>query len=152
MALDGEDGLHDNPTGPIDLGAVGLAHVGQTHGAEQDGVGAAAGLAAAHAQGWWLYAALLGTMVFVFGAIPFTDATIVRFVDDSMRSRVAGLRLAISLGISSSAVWALGPAVKAAGFGALFAVMAGVALFTAALVLGIPGEGPRVADPRVPAV
>ncbi len=96
--------------------------------------------AAAHAQGWWLFAALLGTMAFVFGAIPFTDATIVRFVDDRMRSRVAGMRLAISLGISSVAVWALGPAVKAAGFGTLFAVMAAVALLTAALVLWMPSE------------
>ena len=96
--------------------------------------------AAAHAQGWWLFASLLGTMAFVFGAIPFTDATIVRFVDDRMRSRVAGLRLAISLGISSAAVWALGPAVKAAGFGTLFAVMAGVALLTATLVLWMPSE------------
>ena len=96
---------------------------------------------AAHAQGWWLYAALVGAMVFVFGAIPFTEATIVRFVDDRMRSRVAGLRLAISLGISSAAVWALGPVVKAAGFDTLFLVMAGVALGTAALVLMMPGEG-----------
>ena len=100
---------------------------------------------AAHAQGWWLYAALLGAMVFVFGAIPFTEATIVRFVDDRMRSRVAGLRLAISLGISSAAVWALGPVVKAAGFDTLFLVMAGVALGTAALVLMMPGEGRRPA-------
>ena len=99
--------------------------------------------AAAHAQGWALFAALLGTMAFVFGAIPFTDATIVRFVDDRMRSRVAGLRLAISLGISSAAVWALGPVVKAMGFGALFAVMSGVALFTAALVMLMPAEQRR---------
>jgi MFS family permease len=98
---------------------------------------------AAHAQGWWLFAALLGSMVFVFGAIPFTDATIVRFVDDRMRSRVAGLRLAISLGISSLAVWALGPVVKATGFDTLFLLMAGVALGTAALVLLMPGEGRR---------
>ena len=94
--------------------------------------------AAAQAQGWWLFAALLGTMAFVFGAIPFTDATIVRYVDDRMRSRVAGLRLAISLAISSAAVWALGPAVKAAGFGTLFAVMAGVALFTVVAVMLLP--------------
>ena len=103
--------------------------------------------AAAHAQGWWLFAALLGTMAFVFGAIPFTDATIVRFVDDRMRSRVAGLRLAISLGISSAAVWALGPAVKVAGFGTLFAVMAGVALLTATLVLWMPSERNLAPDP-----
>ena len=102
--------------------------------------------AAAHAQGWWLFAALLGSMAFIFGAIPFTDATIVRFVDDRMRSRVAGLRLAISLGISSAAVWALGPAVKAAGFGTLFAVMAGVALFTAALVMWMPSETASAAN------
>jgi MFS family permease len=95
---------------------------------------------ASQAQGWWLFAALVGSMIFVFGAIPFTDATIVRYVDDRMRSRVAGLRLAISLCISSAAVWALGPAVKAAGFHTLFAAMAGVAVFTAAVVLLLPDE------------
>ena len=100
---------------------------------------------AAYAPGWWAWWALLGAMVFIFGAIPFTDATIVRFVDDRMRSRVAGLRLAISLGISSAAVWALGPAVKATGFGTLFAVMAGVALFNAAVLLLLPREPARVA-------
>ena len=95
---------------------------------------------ASQAQGWALYAALVGAMLFIFGAIPFTDATIVRYVDDRMRSRVAGLRLAISLGISSGAVWALGPVVKAAGFGVLFMAMAGVAVFTAAVVLALPSE------------
>jgi MFS family permease len=95
---------------------------------------------AAMAPGWWAWLALLGSMVFIFGAIPFTDATIVRFVDDRMRSRVAGMRLAISLAISSAAVWALGPAVKAAGFGTLFVVMAGVALFSAAVLLLLPPE------------
>jgi len=79
-------------------------------------------------------------MVFIFGAIPFTDATIVRFVDDRMRSRVAGVRLAVSLAISAGAVWALGPAVKAAGFATLFWVMAGVALFTAATLTLLPAE------------
>ena len=49
-------------------------------------------------------------MAFVFGAIPFTDALIVRYVDDRMRSRVAGVRLAIAFGVSSLAVWLLGPA------------------------------------------
>ena len=52
---------------------------------------------------------LLGTMVCIFGAIPFTDAMIVRYVDDSVRSRVAGMRLTVSLGVSSLAVWLLGP-------------------------------------------
>ncbi len=100
---------------------------------------------AATAQGWWAWLALLGSMVFIFGAIPFTDATIVRFVDDRMRSRVAGLRLAISLAISSAAVWALGPAVKAAGFGTLFMGMAAVALFTVAVLMLLPSE-PRAAQ------
>ena len=98
---------------------------------------------AAVAPGWWAWLALLGAMVFIFGAIPFTDATIVRYVDDRMRSRVAGVRLTVSLAISSSAVWALGPAVKAAGFATLFAVMAGVALATAAVLTLLPAEPAR---------
>jgi len=106
---------------------------------------------AAVAPGWWAWLALLGSMVFIFGAIPFTDATIVRFVDDRMRSRVAGVRLAVSLAISSSAVWALGPAVKAAGFATLFVVMAGVALGTAALLLWLPAEPKRPARAGQPA-
>jgi len=100
---------------------------------------------ASQAQGWWLYAALLGVMVLIFGAIPFTDAVIVRYVDDHMRSRVAGLRLTLSLGFSSAAVWALGPVVKAAGFGTLFLWMAGISLCTAATLLGMPGEPRRAA-------
>jgi hypothetical protein len=47
---------------------------------------------------------MLGMMIFIFGAIPFTDAMIARYVDDHVRSRVAGMRLAVSLGISSLAV------------------------------------------------
>ncbi len=99
--------------------------------------------AASLAQGWWLYAALVGVMVLIFGAIPFTDAVIVRYVDDHMRSRVAGLRLTLSLGFSSLAVWVLGPVVKAAGFGTLFMVMAGISLCTAAALTAMPGEPQR---------
>ena len=54
-------------------------------------------------------------MIFVFGAIPFVDAMIVQYVDDRMRSRVSGMRLAVSFGVSSLAVYVLGPTVKAAG-------------------------------------
>jgi len=79
-------------------------------------------------------------MMLIFGAIPFTDAMIVRYVDDRMRSRVAGMRLTVSIGISSLAVWLLGPIVKATGFGTLFAAMAGVALLTAAIVAWLPSE------------
>ena len=96
--------------------------------------------AASMAQGWWLYAALLGVMILIFGAIPFTDAVIVRYVDDRMRSRVAGLRLTLSLGFSSLAVWALGPVVKANGFGTLLMAMAGISLCTAAALLALPEE------------
>ena len=95
---------------------------------------------AAYAQGWWLYVWLLGTMVFVFGSIPFTDAMIVRYVDDRLRSRVAGMRLAVSFGISSLAVWLLGPLVKSQGFIALFWVMTGLAVCKAAMVFFLPDE------------
>ncbi len=95
---------------------------------------------AAQAQGWWLYAALAAVMLMVFGAIPFTDAMVVRYVDDRMRSRVAGMRLTVSIGLSSLAVWLLGPVVKAAGFDALLFAMAGIAVFTVAIVNLLPGE------------
>jgi MFS family permease len=94
-------------------------------------------LLAAHAQGWAFYVLAVGYMVSVFAAIPFTDALIVRYVDDSMRSRVAGMRLAVSFGVSSAAVWMLGPLVKASGFQTLLLLMAGIAglslLFAAVL-------------------
>jgi Na+/melibiose symporter-like transporter len=85
---------------------------------------------------------MLGMMIFIFGAIPFTDAMIVRYVDDRMRSRVAGVRLAVSLGISSLAVWLLGPLVKGMGFDTLLLILAGVALCTAFTVLWLPSERP----------
>jgi MFS family permease len=98
---------------------------------------------AAVASGWWMPALLLGVMVVIFGAIPFTDAMIARYVDDRIRSRVAGARLTLSIGISSLAVWLLGPLVKASSFGALFAGMAAVAACTLAVVMLLPGEEAR---------
>ncbi|MGH1359511.1 MAG: MFS transporter [Burkholderiaceae bacterium] len=95
---------------------------------------------AAYAQGWVLYGLLVLSMIMVFGAIPFTDAMIVRYVDDRMRSRVAGMRLAVSLGISSIAVWLLGPVVKSGGFTTLLLSMAVISLCTAAVVLFLPSE------------
>ena len=95
---------------------------------------------AALAQGWWIFLALIGAMAFIFGAIPFTDAMIVRYVDDRLRSRVAGMRLTVAFGFSSAAVWLLGPMVKANGFATMMLVMAGVALLSAAVVLWLPGE------------
>ncbi|MDB5807441.1 MAG: putative transport protein [Betaproteobacteria bacterium] len=97
-------------------------------------------LLAAHAQGWWMFAALLAVMVFIFGAIPFTDAMIVRYVDDRLRSRVAGMRLGVSFGISSLAVYLLGPAVKGMGFDMLLITMAVIAACTATMVTLLPSE------------
>jgi hypothetical protein len=86
-------------------------------------------------------------MVFVFGAIPFVDAMIVQYVDDRMRSRVAGIRLAVSFGVSSLAVYLLGPTVKSAGFGTLLGVMAVISGFTTLFVSLLPG---RLAAPAAP--
>ena len=97
-------------------------------------------LLAASAQGWVLLWLQAGFMVAIFGAIPFTDAMIVRYVDDAIRSRVSGMRLAVSFGISSIAVYSLGPAVKAAGFTTLLLAMAAIACCTAAFVLMLPDE------------
>jgi len=95
---------------------------------------------AAYAHAWWLFAALLAVMIFVFGSIPFTDAMIVRYVDDRLRSRVAGMRLTVAFGISSLAVWLLGPLVKGVGFSTLLWIMAGIAALKAAIVLLLPDE------------
>jgi predicted MFS family arabinose efflux permease len=100
-------------------------------------------LLSSQTSGWPLYALMLAFMIFVFGAIPFVDAMIVQYVDDRMRSRVAGIRLAISFGVSSAAVYALGPVVKTAGFTTLLLVMAGIAAMTTAFVSMLPGVNPR---------
>ena len=99
---------------------------------------------AAHAQSWTLYVLQVLFMVAIFGSIPFTDAMIVRYVDDRMRSRVAGMRLAVSLGASSLAVWLLGPLVKQSGFTVLLWIMAGIATITFLVVTRLP-EAPAQA-------
>ena len=91
--------------------------------------------------GWAFYAVLLACMAAIFGAVPFTDAMLARYVDDRVRSRVAGLRLTISLGASSAAVWVLGPLVKEAGFTALLWVMAAISLLTLTVVTRLPAQG-----------
>ena len=97
-------------------------------------------LLAAHAQGWALFWLQVGFMVTIFGAIPFTDAMVVRYVDDAYRSRVSGMRLAVSFGVASLAVYSLGPAVKSAGFDTLLLAMAAIACCSAAFVSLLPGE------------
>jgi len=98
---------------------------------------------AANADGWALYALMMAFMIVVFGAIPFTDAMIVRYVDDRHRSRVSGMRLAVAFGVSSLAVWALGPVVKASGFRTLLLVMAAIATATAIAVALLPRTARR---------
>jgi len=98
---------------------------------------------AAVAQGWALYVLMVGFMIVVFGAIPFTDAMIVRYVDDRMRSRVSGMRLTVAFGVSSLAVWALGPLVKAGGFRTLLFAMAAIAAATSLAVALLPRTARR---------
>lgn len=88
--------------------------------------------------GWGFYAVQFLFMAAIFGAVPFNDAMIVRFVDDSMRSRIAGMRLAVSLGASSLAVWLIGPVVKQAGFTALLWVMVATSVVTFIVVCNLP--------------
>ena len=102
-------------------------------------------LLAANAQGWWLYVTQLLFMLAIFGAIPFTDAMIVRYVDDRMRSRVAGMRLTVSIGASSVAVWALGPIVKSAGFDVLLFTMAGISVVTFVMMTFLPESSAEAA-------
>ena len=95
---------------------------------------------ASQSTGWAWYAAAIGYMVMVFGSIPFNDTMVVRYIDDAMRSRVSGTRLAISFGISSLAVYFLGPVVKMAGFTQLMVGLTGVAALGACIVLFLPNE------------
>ena len=95
---------------------------------------------AAQSSGWDWYVLAIACMVTVFGAIPFNDVMVARYIDDSLRSRVSGTRIAISFGISSLAVAALGPAVKAAGFTQMWMVMAAIALVSLSIVAWLPGE------------
>ena len=96
-------------------------------------------LLASQAQGWFFFVLIVLFMGVVFGAIPFIDAVIVRFVDDRIRSQVAGARLAISFSISSLAVYLLGPVVKNSGFDFLLVTMAGIAVVTLAAAVWLPG-------------
>jgi MFS family permease len=100
-------------------------------------------LLASVSSGWSLFIVMTAFMVVIFGAIPFTDAMISRFVDDSERSRVSGMRLAVSYGASSLAVWLLGPLVKSAGFSVLLMVMAGIATTTLIFASQLPNTTPK---------
>lgn len=95
---------------------------------------------ATYSNGWYFYFLLAALMIFIFGAIPFTDAILAQYVNDSMRSRVMGMRLAISFSISSIAVWLLGPLVKAGGFTTLFTIMTCIAFITLLSISFLPSN------------
>src|SRR3989442_4978361 len=108
-------------------------------------------LLAAPARGWPLYPAMLALMIFVFRAIPLVDAMIVQYVDDRMRSRVAGMRLTVSFGVASLAVYLLRPTVKAAGFGTLLTVLPAISAFPPPSVPLLAGRIPPGAPPPLTA-
>ena len=97
-------------------------------------------LLATQSTGWLLFALAIGYMAAIFGAIPFVDAMVVRYIDDRMRSRVTGIRIAIAFGVSGLAVYLLGPIVKATSFEMLLTSMAIIACFTAFTVSWLPSE------------
>jgi MFS family permease len=100
-------------------------------------------IVAAYSSGWTLFFVMIIFMMLIFGAIPFTDAMISRFVDDQMRSRVSGMRLTVSFGASSLAVWLIGPVVKASGFTTLLIVMACIATITLLFATQLPNTSPQ---------
>jgi len=108
-------------------------------------------LLASQVEGWGLLLVTTLFMVFVFGAIPFTDAMIVRYIDDRMRSRVTGMRLAIGFGVSSLVIALIGPSVKIAGFPTLLATLAGVAACTVIAIAFLPSERQAAAASLKPA-
>jgi MFS family permease len=108
-------------------------------------------LLASQVDGWALLIVTTLFMVFVFGAIPFTDAMIVKYIDDRLRSRVTGMRLAIGFGVSSLVTAGIGPSVKEAGFPTLLMVLAGVACITTFAISMLPNERQRALAALKPA-
>ena len=93
----------------------------------------------ARARAGGCFAVLLGFMVAGVRRDP-----VHRCDDRALRRRPAcarasaGMRLAVSFGVSSLAVWLLGPVVKAAGFDSLLLLMAGIALARRCWSCGCP--------------
>jgi len=95
---------------------------------------------AAQTSGWVWYGMAIVYMVSVFAAIPFNETMVVRYIDNSMRSRVSGVRIAVSFGISSFAVFMMGPFIKASGFTSLMFAMSAIAAVSTLIVLWLPGQ------------
>ncbi len=95
-------------------------------------------LAATQTEGWAFYLVQIVFMCAIFAAIPFTDAMIVKYVDDSMRSRISGARFAVSFGASSLAVWLIGPIVKSGGMVTFLWTMVATSLATLTVISFLP--------------
>lgn len=95
-------------------------------------------MAATQSEGWWFYLVQVLFMCLIFAAIPFTDAMIVKYVDDSMRSRISGVRFAVSFGASSLAVWLIGPIIKAGGMQVFLWTMVITSATTLAVISFLP--------------
>jgi hypothetical protein len=65
---------------------------------------------------------------------------IVKYIDDRMRSRVTGARLAIGFGVSSFVVALMGPTVKAAGFPTMLMALAVVAFCSFLAISMLPAD------------
>lgn len=102
---------------------------------------------ASFAEGWVMFAAMTLFMLLVFGGIPFSDAIVARYIDDRMRSRVSGMRTAISYTVGSAAVWLLGPFVKHSGFTTLLLMLAAITTCSAAFATLLPREVPATRQP-----
>jgi len=76
---------------------------------------------------------------------------IVKYIDDRLRSRVTGMRLAIGFGVSSLVTAGIGPSVKEAGFPVLLMVLAGVACVTTFAISFLPNERQRALAELKPA-
>ncbi len=98
---------------------------------------------ASFAEGWMMFVAMTVFMLLVFGAIPFSDAIVARFIDDRMRSRVSGMRTAVAFSVSATAVWLLGPFVRHSGFTALLLTLSLITLCSAAMATLLPRDTPR---------
>ena len=103
-------------------------------------------LLSSNGQGWWLFASLTGVMLFIFGAIPFTDVMIARYVDDRIRSRVSGIRLGVSFAVSSLSVFLIGPVVKSIGFSNSLLLLACFPVLTLLVLSVLPSREAEIKD------
>ena len=97
-------------------------------------------LIASQVTDWALFVTAIGFMLLVFGAIPFTDAMIVKYIDDRMRSRVTGARLAIGFGVSSCRGRPDRPDGEGGRLPAMLMVLAGRSLPGFCAISMLPGE------------